>query len=177
MATLADLLSTPSELEYGGRTYLLGPPDLLAQGRFQEWLIRTAREGVEAEKQYMGAEWADQEHTKITQARAARVYAWGGPVCMKALQTPEGGRKLMYFLLKKYQPDVTEELAGEIHTARAKWAEEVILREVERDPKAVAAFLKSQGMPLTILLKAGLPKSIWSKHSSGRANRRKKSRG
>jgi len=171
---LADLLSCPSEIEYEGQVYKLGPPTQLQQAQYGEWLVRRAREGVERDAATMSREWVDNEHTKITRDRAAGIYSWNGAVCVQALGTYDGGLQLFRMILKSHHPAMSDELSEKMFVARAKWIEEVVLREIDRDPKAVEEALRTMRLPTTTSNKSGTQKNTYTSYYKTRRSTKRK---
>lgn len=175
MLSLADLLSVESEIELEVekdgkkelKTYKLGPPNILQQGKFQRWLEQRARESVDRAN-YLDEATRQQQQNLITNDVAAGEYDWGGPVCVKALQSQVGVAKLMEIIL-----DVPGDEARRIVEQHLQRIVNVIQAAVSDDPKAVREALKALGLPADFLE----PKKPSSSASAGRrsAKRKKKS--
>lgn len=150
MASLADMLSVPHEVTHEGEVYKLTPPTQLHQQQFARWLERRAREAVDRAVD-LSPEAQAAAQNAVTRDIAADVYAWGGPVCLAALQsaTGEGAAKLVHLMLQTHHPGLDEETATKIYFAHVAELARVLDAEGKRDPKALARTLKKFGLPAT----------------------------
>ena len=146
--TLADMLNSPSEIKYDGKTYLLRQPTLLEQGTFQRYLEQRAYDAIER-RDYQDARQQDRDRNALNRDVAAGVYEWGGEVCCQSLQTQTGIAKLLNILLR--DQGVTEELARKIVDRQVKEIAAVLASKAVSDPKALGQILSSLGLPENFL--------------------------
>lgn len=142
--TLADLLGTPTELEFKGKAYKLRPPTLGEQAQFQRWLESRAREAAGR-----AVDIPEQLQAKllreVNDAIAVGEYEWGGEVCARALNTPLGIAKLLSIILAA--DAVTLPMAEEMVASELAKIVEILRSKAADDPKAEAAIRHALGSP------------------------------
>jgi hypothetical protein len=154
MSSIADLLNSPTEFPHKGKTYLLREPTLVECGQYQRWLESEARASAAA-----ATELPEQDRRNLLRDVnadiAAKIYAWGGEMCIRSLGTPEGIAKIMSII--GADQGLTYRIAREIVDADLL-ASARILRlaadEAEDDPEKKAELgrlLKSKGLPANFL--------------------------
>jgi hypothetical protein len=93
VATLAELVNSPTDITFREVTYKLREPDLMERGRYQRWLEQEARASAAA-----ATELQEEDRRNLLRDVnadvAAKRYAWGGEVCVESLRTPDGLAKL-----------------------------------------------------------------------------------
>lgn len=94
MPSLADLLNSPTEIEFEGVTYHLRGGTLEEYGKYQRWLEQEARASASASVELPDAD-RRQLLRDVNADIAAQLYAWGGEVCVNSLMTPSGMGKLL----------------------------------------------------------------------------------
>ncbi len=172
MATLADLLSVPTEIEfeYEGQVkkYPIGKPGQLVQGKYQRWLEQNAREGVDRAT-YLSDEGKERAERVVSRDIAAKVYCWGGEVCVLALQTPEGIQKYLELLL-----NIPPAEAAALVEFRLKVIAEIVRAMQAKDPKALGAALATLGLPADFLRPRKNSSSASGTRRSGSQKRKSK---
>lgn len=151
MATLADILSIPTEIThtYEGveKVYKLGKPGLLVQGKYQRWLEQNAREAVERGK-YASDEDRDRAMNAVTRDVAAGYYQWEGPACNESMSHRAGVEKYIEIMC-----EVPAKEAKDVIDARWGMIVEVVRAARANDPKALRAALIKLGLPADLLKK------------------------
>lgn len=146
MASLADLLNSPSAFEFEDKTYQLRQPTVVECGLYQRWLESEAR--VSAAH---ATDLSDEDRRNllrdVTADIAAQTYAWGGEVCVRSLRTPNGVAKMMAIIC--HDQGVTFEVAKRVCEKRLADIAALIQGAVEEDPggNALRRLLTSVGMP------------------------------
>lgn len=143
MATLADLLNAPTEIEHEGQTYTLRQPTLIECAQYQRWLEQEARANAAA-----ATELPEEDRRRllvdIQKEIGAKAFAWGGEVCVKSLQTIPGVAKLFSIIC-----GVPERLANEIVEKRLCEIAALMVGAMEEDPsgKKLRAVASKLGLP------------------------------
>lgn len=189
MTSLADLLNSPTDITFRGVTYKLREPDLMERGRYQRWLEQEARASAAA-----ATELTEEDRRNLLRDVnadiAAKVYAWGGEVCVKSLRTPDGVAKL-YGIVCEGQ-GLTYELALEMMDAHfvqiadvLTAANEAAAAGDEEAKKSLGRLLNSMGLPAGYLntsssasatssaLKRSKPSAASAKRKSGKSSSRR----
>jgi hypothetical protein len=143
--SLADLLGTPSEIEFEGKTYKLREPTNFEQARFTKWLHDRARNDAAQADGPDG--FADRYLAVVNRNITTCVYEWGGEASVAAILTPAGMTKLLAVIIGADDPDFTEETAARMSDRKLKEAAAKILGEARTDPKAMGQLLSFLGLP------------------------------
>ena len=146
IGTLADMLSTPHEIEHGGKVYKITAPTQDQQGRYQRWLEDKALDAIERGG-FRSEEARASAYAAWTRDCASGLYEFGNDAFNKALGTISGGTKLIEIIC-----DVTPEVAKELFETRRKRIDAIFQAAVTNDPKALALALKALGLPSEIFL-------------------------
>lgn len=157
MPSLAELLNSPSELQFEGKTYLLREPTLPECGLYQRWLESEARASAAA-----ATELPEEDRRQLlrdtNQDIAAKVYAWGGEVCVKSLRTPDGVAKL--FSIVCADQGLTFAMARQAVDKSLREIAAILLGAAAEDDPEKKAMLGQT------LLRLGLPANFLSSSSS-----------
>jgi len=158
MSTLAQLLNSPEEFEFGGKTYRLREPTLIECGEYQKWLESEARASAAASTD-LPEEDRRQLLRDVNADVAAKRYAWAGLECVLSLRSADGMAKLMSIVCR--DQGVTYPLALKMTTARL-WdiARVLLAAEQGDDPEKKAAVRE-------LIRRTGLPHDFLSNSSSG----------
>lgn len=167
MITLADLLSVQTEIKhiYEGveKTYALGPPNILQQGKFQRWLEQRAREAVDRGA-YASEDDRDKAMNAVTRDIATGFYEWEGPASVTAFLQPSGHTKFLEIVL-----GISEKEAKSLVEAKRGMIVKLVQTARAKNPKALRAVLTTLGLPADFLS----TKKPLSSGSARRAKRRK----
>lgn len=154
MASLADLLNSITEFTHDGITYKLRQPTLLECGQYQRWLESEARASAAA-----ATELPEEDRRNLLRDVnadiAAKLYAWGGEVCVKSLRTPDGIAKLMSIVCGILVPDARAVVDKRLHEIAA-----ILMASVMGDDPEKKAELRQ------LLLNLGLPPNFLNTPSS-----------
>lgn len=146
--TLADLFNVETELPFRGQVFKLRKPTQLEQAQYQRWLETRAREAL-GRATDLPEEMQRSLARDVNADIAAGVYEWGGEVCARSLRTPTGLAKLLAIILA--DQGITHDNAVEMVAERIHEIAAVLISKVTEDPKALAATLKTLGLPSTYL--------------------------
>lgn len=142
--TLADMMGVPHTLELDGKFYDIRKPNLLEQAQFQRWMEDDAFTVIErmpegSAKNLAVSAWVDK-------CGPLGYYEWGGEVAQASMLTIRGAAKLLSLIAK-----CDEKTAGEVIEQHRTRVEALFAAAVAEDPKALAAAIKTLGLPADIL--------------------------
>ena len=152
MTSLADLLNSPTEIEFEGKVYQLREPTLEECGMYQRWLEAEARAGAAAATD-LPEDQQDRLLRAVSRDIAAQVYCWGGEECVNSLNTPTGMGKLLSIVCRTQGLDY----GTAVRMCNAKLFDVAkLLLKYSDDPEKkteLDALLKSVGLPPDFLSK------------------------
>ena len=126
-----------------GRTWTLSSLEQRLKAQFELWVRRNALLAIADAEQAGDLEEAGQLRSTYMGDRGAGYYTWDGKHCRKARSDLPGVRYLLFLLLRRCHPDVTEEQAAAVFKA---------------DPQGVAqAMARAQGNSATPVTDAQAP--------------------
>lgn len=115
-------------VEEDGTTWKLSSCENRIKAQFEQWVrgnAEAAIAGLEDSNPEMYREWMG----AYLEARAAGSYNWEGTACRKALRDMPGVKHLIYLLIKRCHPKITEAKVSELMrkcgaqcTAAVRWA-------------------------------------------------------
>ena len=144
MATLADMLNAPSEIQFKGKTYLLRRPDLLEEGTFERWLAQRALDEIERTTYENPSQKAEDRKNHFLDV-VAGVYEAGGLVYTRSMMSQTGAAKIISIICK--DQGMTLAMAREMVRENLKGCVALIASKVYSDPKVVEAILNAIGLP------------------------------
>jgi len=98
----------PYPLAAGGKTYRLAPLTKGLQAAFEAWLKARARAEVYAMKPDLSPEEYVAALAKVARDGAAGAYDFTGAAAAGAIQTLGGLTHLLWLMLQRHQPELTE---------------------------------------------------------------------
>ena len=121
----------PTRLPAGDKTYLVSACTKRVQSDFQEWLKERAKREVLNIPQ-LSPDQVGTALAKIAQDASAGVYGWNGPAGLKARGTYDGISQLLYLLLRRDQPQITEEEVEDILELHTSAAADAVKEAIDR---------------------------------------------
>jgi hypothetical protein len=149
MSRLRELLNVPKTFEFNGKKYSLAEANIEQRGEFAAWVENNAVEYIyrmqlnDSEGRFQ--DFVDKALDKHVKSVAAGEFEWGGDTVLKATQTFAGQSYLLYILLKKDNPEVTEEIANVMLENKYKEVAKII-KEAFDDPKLSAELAELKAM-------------------------------
>jgi hypothetical protein len=141
MATLADMFSVPTEIEFEGKKYTFREPTQLEQGKYQRWLEQRADEAIDR-KTWLSDEQRAEEKRVLNWGIAAGTIERGGEICIESLRSKSGFIRFIELVCNCPTPEAealfNHRLENLLAVVRAKQAS---------DPKAMRAALLTLGLP------------------------------
>lgn len=130
--------ASPYPLLVGDTTYQLTPLTKGVQGAFEAWLKARARADIHAMKSELSQEDYIAALAKVARDGVAGIYLFTGEVAAQAMQTLDGLVHLLWLMLQKHQPKLTEE---DVFTLAVEHQEEcaAALNDMTADLKKKAA--------------------------------------
>ena len=144
-ASLADLLNSPTEVEFEGAVYKLRAAAVREYGEFQKWLEASAREAA-GRADDLPPDVYDRLLRHVTRDIAAKVYAFGGDGFATAVDTAAGFSRLLYLCLRNDGYDVTPELVDRMAEHKMRELAAAVSLAGEDDPKVVRAVCEVLGL-------------------------------
>ena len=145
---LADLLNAPTEIELDGVIWKLRQPTILEQATYQRNLERRAREAASRAVDIPEDE-RRQLLRDVTADIAAGLYEYGGPVCIRRLQTEEGIAELLHIILA--DQGCTREIARRLVEKQLSEIIAVLMGGGDHEKKDLAQLLAKLGLPPSFL--------------------------
>lgn len=124
------VLGMGSEIEFEGKTWRMAPFTYEIQALFSAWLKKRAVMGVKEQRSYLTDEEYAAKMDKVDQNIAGGVYGFGGEVCVKASQSMDGLKELLYITLHKTHPEVDRDFVERLFNDKLMNAE--AMRAIQR---------------------------------------------
>jgi hypothetical protein len=148
--TLADLLATPKQVSYKGKTYHLSEMTIEHRAKFSRWLERRARDEAARAAMELPEEAGERYMRVIVREIASGAFEWGSLASVQALLGHKGAAYALTLRLSEQHPEVDEEFAEEIVLGMLAERVSAFTAGLESaDPKARAAaeaLLKAFGL-------------------------------
>jgi hypothetical protein len=154
--TLADILNSPTEKTFEGKTYRLREPNGIEQGEFQRWLEQLAYDKINS-RTYQSDEEKERRLDRHDKSCAVGDYEWGGELSVRRLQTVPGFAKLLSIVLR--EQGLTPEAAERWANLKYRECAAVVMRRVYEDPKDLRAACVALGLPPDFLSNSPTPPS------------------
>lgn len=134
---LAELLNVPTTYVFNGKTYKIAEANLVQRAEFSQAVLDAANDYAETGlKRGRSQAWYEATLKGIAADVAAKKYDFEGENCLAAMKQVSGQVLYLYIMLRDENPEMTMELAAEMH--KAKIAEVMqSLEKVRSDPKAL----------------------------------------
>ena len=142
--TIADMLNTPTELSFEGKTYRLRHPNQDEQGEYVRWLEQLAYDGI-SRRTYQDEASLLKSLRVHDQDLAAGVYDWGGEVCVRRIMTTKGLAKLVAIICRDQR--MTLEIAERLVEKESRKIAAILASKVTSDPNSLRAVLATLGLP------------------------------
>lgn len=135
---LAELLNVPLTYSFAGKTYTIKEADITQRAEFASWVQDCATAFIERQKQkgIISEDGYVAAMKGLASDIAAQKYEFEGETCLAALGQPAGATMFIYFLLRRENPEITEDIAAEMYRARVKEVQ-ANLEKIKNDPKAL----------------------------------------
>ncbi len=97
-----------------GREWKVSSIEKRVKAQFEQWVRLGARRAIQEADEEVGTEEAAAMRSTYQADWGAGFYTWTGRHCRRALADIPGIRHLMYLLIKRCHPEVTEELVSQM---------------------------------------------------------------
>jgi hypothetical protein len=97
-----------------GREWTVSSCENRIKAQFEQWVRRNAKKAIAEAEAEDGPEEADAQRSAYAAARGAGHYDWDGRYCRNARGDLPGIRHLLFLLLRRCHPDITEEQTAAI---------------------------------------------------------------
>lgn len=145
MPSIGDLLNSPSEKEFEGVVYQLRQPTMEEEGLFQRWLEQRAYDAI-ARRTYQDPVEQETDRRLLNQDIAAGEYEYGGPLAVKAINTPRGIAQIVHIICAPQ--GMTLEIAKRFVNHHLELIAAVLISKLPgADPKALGESLLKHGVP------------------------------
>jgi hypothetical protein len=135
MGEISRALDVGEEITHGGRVYRIRPLPYKGKAFFEAWLKRRAYAEAEDAARFVGRERADRMLEAVSDKAAAGAYSWGGELCGRAAQSPEGQIELLALMMMDEKSDGEEVRKAAREIMEEKWEEALRkMQEVHADP-------------------------------------------
>lgn len=142
--SLADMLNSPTEVEFEGKTYRLRQPTLVEMGEFQRWLEQRAYDAIER-RTYQDPAQQDRDRRNLNNDVAAGVFEWGSEVAAAACQTPAGITRVFQLILR--DQGLSAEAVRRMIDLKLRELTAIVISKRHSDPNSLRAVLATLGLP------------------------------
>lgn len=153
MATIADLLGLGGSITHEGKRYELRKPTLAEEARFSRRLEDRAKDAVLRDTK-LSEEDADRLYRAVMRDIAAGYWEVDSAGYVEALRTPDGMGYMLYLVLSRDHPEVTEAVARRMIETGMREIAAALVREQTDDPKALSLVCQILGLPADFMTPA-----------------------
>lgn len=117
------VLGSPVEFEYDGKTFAIVPWTFAQEGEFAAWVESRARKRLNALRRELGEDEYRAQMDALRRDADAGLYEWGSKIVADAWSSPAGAKHLAYLTLSKLDRTVTPAWVERLSKDRKAWYE------------------------------------------------------